>query len=203
MFKLITKFLIALTTFIFFINFSYANNQNKIAILVNDSVISDYDIEQRVKIFAIVNQVQLTPENNSIIANQVVDQLIDGILKNEKIVELNINVENNEMESYETTYFKNRNLKKEDIFKLMSLNGVSEDKFYEMIYLELTWKKLIARMFYRTASVSELEIDELIKNDPSLPREFAERIVLDNQLALKSSKMLRDLRSEATIEYKQ
>ena len=39
--------------------------------------------------------------------------------------------------------------------------------------------------------------------NPELTIEIAERIIMDKQLALKSSKMLRDLRSEATIEYKQ
>ena len=35
-----------------------------------------------------------------------------------------------------------------------------------------------------------------------ISNELAEQIIMDKQLALKSSKMLRDLRNEATIEYK-
>ena len=41
-----------------------------------------------------------------------------------------------------------------------------------------------------------------MNKDPNISRKLAEKIIMDKQLALKSSKMLRDLRDEATIEYK-
>ena len=37
---------------------------------------------------------------------------------------------------------------------------------------------------------------------PEISDELAEKMIVDKQLSLKSSKMLRDLRSEATIEYR-
>ena len=43
---------------------------------------------------------------------------------------------------------------------------------------------------------------DLIYKDSKLTHEMAKTILMDKQLALKSSKMLIDLRSEATIEYK-
>ena len=63
-------------------NVSAANTENKIAILVNDNVITNYDIEQRVKIFAISNQIQLTAENGGAITNKAVDGLITPFIYN-------------------------------------------------------------------------------------------------------------------------
>ena len=72
-----------------------------------------------------------------------------------------------------------------------------------MIRTDVGWQLLITRLYYRGASASDIEIEEILRNEPNLSKERAEQIVIDKQLALRSSKMLRDLRSEATIEYKQ
>jgi len=200
------KFLVIILSigFSFLLNFNnYASeNTNKIAILVNDNVITNYDIEQRVKIFAILNQMQITPENSSIITSNIVDELIDSLLKTEEIKEYNINIESSDLDYYENQYFRSRGLDKEIIFELMKINNININEFYEMLYNDIAWQTLIGRLYYRVTSISNEEIEELIKNDPELTIELAEKIIMDKQLALKGSKMLRDLRSEATIEYK-
>ena len=67
---------------------------------------------------------------------------------------------------------------------------------------ELSWNKLINGLFYRLTSVSDLEVDELISKNPRLSIEQAENLVVQRQLDLQSSKLLRDIMNEATIEYK-
>ena len=194
---------IIIITIIITQNMSLNANENKIAILVNDTVITNYDIQQRLMIFAIINQVQITSENSGIITNKIVDELIDGALKDEKISEYDISVSNKNIDRYEKGILENRGLEKDYIFEIMSLNNINTDQFYKMIITDIGWQILISRLYYRGASVSDIEIEELKKNDSTLSKELAEQIVIDKQLALKSSKMLRDLRSEATIEYKQ
>ena len=59
------KIFIIINLFFLIVTSAYSSeNTNRIVILVNDNVITEYDIEQRAKIFAIINQVQITPENN-------------------------------------------------------------------------------------------------------------------------------------------
>ena len=206
-YKIMTKtlkiFLLISFVFLLIIDIYAAEDKNKIAILVNDNVITNYDIEQRLKIFAILNQVQITSNNSDIITNKIVDELIDGVLKNEKIVEYKVEIDSNDFNHYENLYFKNGDLDRENIFLLMEINKVNKNQFYDMLYTEIAWQILISRLYYRVTSISDIEIEELINNDPELTRELAEKVIMDKQLALNSSKMIRDLRSEATIEYKQ
>ena len=200
----LNKFFITVNIFLLlFVNVFASEDQNKIAILVNDNVITNYDIEQRVKIFAISNQVQLNTENGSTITNKIVDELIDNLLKVEKIEEYNIEIDSNDLYNYENQYFISKKIKKEDFLELLRINNVNEKAFYNMLHNDIAWQILISRLYYRITSVSEEEINDLIHKNPELTSEMAERIIMDKQLALKSSKMLRDLRSEATIEYKQ
>ena len=179
-----------------------SENTNRIIILVNDNVITEYDIEQRAKIFAIINQVQITPENSANITSQIIDDLIDSHLKTEKIQEYDLNIDSSDFNSYENRYFRSLGIDKNHIFELMEINEVDRDELYNMLYNELAWQILISRLYYRITSVSDEEIEELINNDPEISNELAEQIIMDKQLSLRSNKMLRDLRDEATIEYK-
>ena len=108
-YKIMTKtlkiFLLISFVFLLIIDIYAAEDKNKIAILVNDNVITNYDIEQRLKIFAIINQVQITSNNSDIITNKIVDELIDGVLKNEKIVEYKVEIDSNDLNHYENLYF--------------------------------------------------------------------------------------------------
>ena len=183
-------------------NVNATEDKNKIAILVNDNVITNYDIEQRIKMFAILNQINITPENSNSITNSIVNELIDNLLKIEKINEYNISVKNSDIERLENQYFRKIGISKDKIFELMEFNDVDTNQFYQMLYNDIAWQTLISKLYYRITSVSDEEIEELLNQDPQISREIAEQIIMDKQLALKSSKMLRDLRDEATIEYK-
>ena len=183
-------------------NVNATEDKNKIAILVNDNVITNYDIEQRIKMFAILNQINITPENSNSITNSIVNELIDNLLKIEKINEYNISVKNSDIERLENQYFRKIGISKDKIFELMEFNDVDTNQFYQMLYNDIAWQTLISKLYYRITSVSDEEIDELLNQDPQISKEIAEQIIMDKQLALKSSKMLRDLRDEATIEYK-
>jgi len=187
---------------ILIINVYASEDEKKIAILVNDNVITDYDIEQRMIIFAILNQVQITTENSEAITNKIVDELIDNLLKIEKIDEYDVKIDSSDLNNYENQYFRARKLKKEEFLELMKLNNVNEKHFYGMLYNDIAWQILISRLYYRVTSISDAEINDLIYKDSKLTHEMAKTILMDKQLALKSSKMLIDLRSEATIEYK-
>ena len=61
---------------------------------------------------------------------------------------------------------------------------------------------MINGLYYRLTSVSNLEVDEIIKKNPEITNEQAKNLVIQRQLDLQSIKMLRDMINEATIEYK-
>ena len=61
-------------------------NDHRISVLVNDEVITSYDIIQRTKMNAIVNGVTITPENKQAFINSIVDELIGEKLMNEKFI---------------------------------------------------------------------------------------------------------------------
>ena len=57
-------------------------------------------------------------------------------------------------------------------------------------------------LYFNLASASQIEIDEIISKNPNISQNVAEEIVIQKQLDLRSNKLIRDMRNEATIEYK-
>ena len=177
-------------------------NDHRIAVIVNDQMITSYDVIQRMKINAILNGINITPENNERLANAVIEELIQEMLKNEKIIEYDILISDQEYSQYEEEYFQNKLYSKDDLLNVFKENKIDFKLFNNYLVNEISWQKLIAGMYYRLTSVSETEIEEIISKNSKLLRVQAENIIIQRQLDLKSTKLLRDMLNEATIEYR-
>ena len=178
------------------------NKSNRIEVLVNENVITKYDIVQRMKMNSILNRIEITNVNYNQVINAVVEELIVEKLKNIKINEYNINVDKNEFKRHENRFYSNINYEKKELKDLFSTNNINYNYLIEYIETELKWQKLIYGLYLRVTSVTELEITDLINKNPAISEEVANEILLQKQLDIKSKKLIKDLRDEATIEYK-
>lgn len=176
--------------------------EHKIAVLVNEEIITSYDIVQRLKLGKILQNININDNNNQLVVNLIIDELIHEKLKLEKINEYKIEAKDEEYQKFESNFFKQNNLNKSKIELLLIENNVSYIELKKRLENELLWGKLISALYYRLTSVSELEVNEIKKNNPLISIEQAENLVIQRQLDLKSSKLLRDMMNEATIEFR-
>ena len=195
-------------TFIILIFFNILNVsadtkiEHKIAVLVNEELITSYDIIQRIKLSAILQGIEINSQNNQLLLNNTVEELIYEKLKLEKINEYKVKIEDEEYKEFEIDFFKRNNIDKQQTLNLLLKNKVKYEELKNLLVGELSWNKLVNGLFFRLTSVSDIEIDELISKNPQVSIERAKNLVIQRQLDLKSSKMLRDMFNEATIEYK-
>ena len=68
------------------------------------------------------------------------------------------------------------------------------------IEIKLGWNDLAGRLFYRTSEINAVDLKDTMDSDPSLSKEQAENNLLQKQIGLRAQKLLRDIRTEATIE---
>ena len=183
-------------------SYSYEINDHRIAVLVNEEIITTYDIVQRMKINSIIQGIDITPENNQLLANSVVDELIHEIVKSEKVMEYKIKVDKDELIEFESNFLKRTKFTKEELTRIFELNDVKYADLENLLTNQLSWQKLIGALYYRLTSASEIEINEVLERNQNITYNQAERIVIQKQLDLKSSKLFRDILNEATIEYK-
>ena len=179
-----------------------SEKDHRITVIVNDQIITSYDVFQRMKINAILAGVNITLENNEQLANVVVEELIQEKLKKEKTIEYEISISDQEYFQYEESYYNKRRLSKDDLLDVFEANKIDYKVFKNYLTSEISWQKLIAGMYYRLTSASDIEIEEIISKNPEILMDQAKDIVIQRQLDLKGTKLLRDMLNEATIEYK-
>lgn len=182
--------------------FGDEDNTNRIEVMVNENIITKYDIIQRIKINSILRRIEISEDNHSQLIQAVVDDLVVEILKNKKINEYNISFNEQEFQKHEIRFYSNINYEKEELRELFSINNINYNYLLDFIEIELKWQKLIYGLYFRVTSVTEQEINDLINKNPQITREIAKDIILQKQLDIKSKKLIKDLRDEATIEYK-
>ena len=181
---------------------SYNDKTNRIEVLVNENIITKYDIVQRLKINSILNRVEITDINYNQLLNIVIDDLVIEKLKIKKIEEYNISFNKNEFITHEKRYLLNLNYSKKELEELFYINDINYNHLNDLLGIDLKWQKLIYGLYFRVTSVTEQEISELTSKNPNIDEETANDLILQKQLDLKSKKLIKDLRDEATIEYK-
>jgi len=184
------------------ITYGDENKSNRIEVLVNESVITKYDIFQRVRMESILNRLEINENNYNQLLNKVIDDLIIEKLKNKKIDEYNITFDKAEFAKQEERFYSSLDYKEIELRELFDLNNVNYIYLLDFIETELKWQKLIYSLYLRVISVTDQEINNLISNNPNINEEIASEIILQKQLDIKSKKLIKDLRDEATIEYK-
>ena len=202
--KKLRSILISLIIFTFVTSnaFSKETNINRIEVIVNDDIITNYDVIQRIKINAIIKGIDINSDNIQIFANTVIEELINEKLKLEKTSEYEITISLKEFEDHEKRFFNNLNLNKNELKILFKDNKINFNELKRFLESELKWQKLIYGLYLRVISVTDAEVSELTKNNQNITIELAKEILVQKQLDLKSNKLIKDLRDEATIEYR-
>jgi len=181
----------------------FANQlEHKIVVLVNDAIITSFDIIQRIKINSIINDIKINEGNMNIIRNSVINELIDEKIKIQKSKEYNMKVDEKEYLEFENNILNQRGILKNKLIEVFKDNNINYNEFSKFLKTQIMWQKVIGGLYYRMVSASEIEINEVLNKNTSIPYNQAKQIVIQKQLDLKSNKLLRDLKNEATIEYR-
>lgn len=172
----------------------------KIIKLVNNNVITNYDLEQRLKLYLTLNNVNINEENLDKLANEMLSLMVDEKLQLEQINSNGISVNESEINDYiERTYLSDNNSLNEFIDALNN-NNIDIAILKKSIEVMIGWNKLTGRLYYRTSEINKVDLENLMNEDPSLSKEKAEDILLQKQIGLRAKKLLRDIRIEANIE---
>ena len=130
--------------FLLSINFTtIAEEKNyKIIKLVNDQVITNYDLEQRLKLFSVLNKADINKENIDQLGKQMLVLMVDEKLQNEQIEFYGISINESEINDYINRAFLNE---EKDINKLIASlksNNININILKESIKITLGWNKL-------------------------------------------------------------
>ena len=134
----------------------------RIAAVVNDDVISIYDLAARVKIVVASSNLRDAPELRRQIAPQVLRTLVDEYLQTQEAARLDIAVTERDIEFTIDQIEQKRGMGEGGFDKFVRTHRLDRDALLTQIRAEIAWTKLIRRRLNSAISVGEDEIDEAL-----------------------------------------
>jgi peptidyl-prolyl cis-trans isomerase SurA len=140
-----------------------AQQVERIAAVVNDKVISIYDLRQRIELLILSAGLPNTAEQRRGMAPQVLRSLIDEILQAEEAARLNVRVNSREVDDAVSRIEQANRMPEGRFEEIVRSRGVSPEAALSQIRAGLAWQKLISRRIVPTIEIGEEEIDSVIK----------------------------------------
>ncbi|MFL2541446.1 MAG: peptidylprolyl isomerase [Candidatus Latescibacterota bacterium] len=146
------------------INFTYAQQQEliRIAAIVNDEIISIFDLENRVRLIAATTNSKQKPEVLKRLKPQVLRQMIDERIQLQEAKKLNIHVNSREFNGTIANLERQNKLRPGQVWSFLRSNNVDRSAFEMQIRARISWMKLINRRIRRQISVGQDEINQEI-----------------------------------------
>jgi len=172
----------------------------KIIKLVNNNVITNYDLEQRLKLYSTLNNVNINGENIDKLAVEMLSLMVDEKLQLDQLKSYEISVNESEINDYIERAYLNESNSLNEFIDSLNNNNIDIAILKKSIEVMIGWNKLTGRLYYRTSEINKVDLENLMNEDPSLSKEQAKDILLQKQIGLRAKKLLRDIRIEANIE---
>jgi peptidyl-prolyl cis-trans isomerase SurA len=131
-----------------------------IAAVVNDQVISLYDVDQRVDLFFATSGIQKSPEMTERMREQVLRSLVDEKLQMQEATRVEIQIEETEIEERMELLAKQDNRTLDGIKEFLETKSIEENTLKAQIRAELAWNQFVRRNFGGRIKVGDPEIEE-------------------------------------------
>ena len=182
-----------------------AQDALRIAAVVNDDMISVYDLNMRLNLVVALSALPDTNVTRQRLGPQVLRSLIDDELKRQEANRLGIPVSEGEIESALRRLEKGNGLDKGGLDKFLASRNIQKSSLTTQIESEIAWGKLVQGRFSALSQVSDEEIDEVL-NEIESSRDTsdgqtgpgADRIVPGNFMRKTSFKYTNDHKSVDT-----
>ncbi|MDC1266971.1 SurA N-terminal domain-containing protein [Amylibacter sp.] len=139
------------------------SNTFNVAVEVNDQIITNYEISQRIKMFE-------TFGAKSVSKKEVINSLINERLYTYSAIELETLPDNSEIDKGLDDFAKRGNLNKKDLLAYLDSRNVSEETLIAYITAGLTQRKVIQKKFVNNIIISQGDVASAIDTENVLSK---------------------------------
>ena len=132
------------------------------AAVVNDVVISSYDLEQRIKLAMVTSGSQPNAELAHRLHDQILRQLVDEMLQVMEAKKYNVKVVQDDVDQALKRIGQQNNISADQINKMLDDNGIARATLQTQLQADIAWQKLVQQRLAPRVSVSDEEIDAVI-----------------------------------------
>ena len=134
----------------------------RIAAVVNDKIISAYDLNMRISLIIAFSGLPDKPETRRRTAPQALRALIDDEIKLQETSRLGIQVNESEIENSVARFEKQNSLEKGGLDAFLSSRRIRKSALTGQIEAGIAWRKLLNGRFFQAIQIGDEEIDEVL-----------------------------------------
>jgi peptidyl-prolyl cis-trans isomerase SurA len=138
-------------------------DMQRIAAVVNDDIISYFDLNGRVQFALVSSNAPDTPENRKRFQQQVLKAMIDEKLQKQEASKQNVKITESELNRALADLEKQNNMPAGGLEKFLQANKVPRSALTQQIESTLVWQKLVARRLKPKVEVGDDEIEETLQ----------------------------------------
>jgi peptidyl-prolyl cis-trans isomerase SurA len=131
--------------------------------VVNDDVISVYDLATRMRMVMMSSNIPDTPETRQRIGAQVLRNLIDEKLQLQEAKKQNVSASEEELNKALQQIEKQNNMKSGGLDEFLKIRGIDRGSLVSQLSASLVWAKLVRRQATQQTEISDDEIDDTLK----------------------------------------
>lgn len=139
-----------------------AQQVQAIAAIVNDQVISAFDVEQRIRLVIASTRLRDTPENRRRIRGQVLRNLIDETLQLQEAQRAGIKVQGVDVQRAFAGLEQQNKMPAGELVRFLNQAGIARETLERQVTAEIAWGRLIGRRISPTITIGDEEIDETL-----------------------------------------
>lgn len=133
-----------------------------IAAVVNDDVISVYDLSQRVLLVIAFSNLPNTAQTHQRIAPDVLRRLISEKIRLQEAARLEIEIEDEKIDASIADIEKQRGIPPGQMASALERRGVDPETLRQQVKAELAWVEIVRSLFRRLVTISEQEVEDVL-----------------------------------------
>ena len=140
-----------------------AAQENRIAAVINDGIVTDADLAAQIKLVEISSNIPPSPDNAKRLGPQVLRSLIDQKLELQEAKRIGISVPQSDIDRAIEGIAARNKMKPDELDAFLKERGISRDAFVEQITAWIAFQRIVQARIAQDVQVSDDEVDEALK----------------------------------------
>ena len=151
-----------LATSLFVAKPALAQQTHGIAAVVNDDVVTNYDLAQRALFMMATQGIQPTEEAKQQILRQALRNLVDEKLEIQEAKKFDQTISEAAIDKGVQTIISRNGISVEEFTKRLAAAGISIQTLRDQVRAEIAWQRIISGLYGRRIRISDAQIDETL-----------------------------------------
>jgi peptidyl-prolyl cis-trans isomerase SurA len=166
---------------LFFTNSKAKQLTNNVIVSIDNSIITELDINKEIKFLKFINKDQATGSSEPF-KKEIINSLIDRKIKEIETNSFKIDVSEKEIENNLYSYLERMKINNEILNSFYNQNEIEKDYLKNIIKIDMKWSKLIRQMYESRLNVNLTEVNrELEKKDAEDDEKLKKQLIITEQ----------------------